>query len=162
VTEDGVPGVVFSQRRELMRSKAAVVLMALVFGVGMGLLVQPAHAGTIILEGSDAIGYHSGGSPSAAAYRDQVWLALSGSDLRPIAVLGHQPVSAGFIASGSHPIVGFEAIAAGYNRAVLVTTLRVAKKLRKRAFQTREFQLMAVDSKARIHRYDPDGWRLLS
>jgi hypothetical protein len=56
----------------------------------------------------------------------------------------------------------FEAIAAGYNRAVLVTTLRVAKNLRKRAFQTREFQLMAVDSKARIHRYDPDGWGLLS
>lgn len=54
-----------------------------------------------------------------------------------------------------------EAIAAGYNRAVLVTTLRVARKLRKRVFQMRRLKLMAVDAKARIHRYDPDGWRLL-
>ena len=47
----------------------------------------------------------------------------------------------------------YEALAAGYSRAVLVTTLRVARKLRKR---------VGVDAKARIHRYDPEGWRLLS
>ena len=56
----------------------------------------------------------------------------------------------------------FEALAAGYNRAVLVTTLRVGKKLKKRVFQRRRFKLIGVDAKACIHRYDADGWRLLS
>ena len=55
----------------------------------------------------------------------------------------------------------FEALAAGYSRAVLVTTLRVGKKLKKRVFQRRRFKLLGVDAKARIHRYDSDGWRLL-
>jgi hypothetical protein len=55
----------------------------------------------------------------------------------------------------------FEALAAGYGRAVLVTTLRVAKKLRKQVFQRRRFKLLGVDAKARIRRYDSDGWRLL-
>jgi hypothetical protein len=55
----------------------------------------------------------------------------------------------------------FEALAAGYNRAVLVTTLRVGRKLRKRVFQRRGLKLIGVDAKARIHRYDADGWRLL-
>jgi hypothetical protein len=55
----------------------------------------------------------------------------------------------------------FEALAAGYNYAVLVTTLRVAKKLRKRVFQRKGLRLIGVDAMARIHRYDSDGWRLL-
>jgi hypothetical protein len=54
-----------------------------------------------------------------------------------------------------------EALAGGYNRAVLVTTLRVARKLKKRVFQRRGFKLLGVDAKARVHRYDADGWRLL-
>ena len=53
----------------------------------------------------------------------------------------------------------FEALAAGHNRAVLVTTLRVARKLKKRVFQRRAFKLLGMDAKARIHRYDSDGWR---
>jgi hypothetical protein len=48
-----------------------------------------------------------------------------------------------------------------YYRAVLVTTLRVAKKLRKRVFQRRGLKLIGIDAKTRIHRYDSDGWRLL-
>jgi hypothetical protein len=56
----------------------------------------------------------------------------------------------------------YEAVCAGYSRAVLVTTLRIAKRLRKRAFQRRNIRLVGVDAKARIHRYDPDGWRLLT
>ena len=40
----------------------------------------------------------------------------------------------------------FEALAAGYSRAVLVTTLRVGKKLKKRVFQRRGLKLMAVDA----------------
>ena len=55
----------------------------------------------------------------------------------------------------------FEALAAGYSRAVLVTTLRVAKKLRKRVFQRKGLKLIGIDAKARVHRYDSDGWRLL-
>jgi len=54
-----------------------------------------------------------------------------------------------------------EALAAGYNRAVLVTTLRVAKKLRKRVFQRRNLKLIGVDARARVYRYDAEGWRLL-
>jgi len=55
-----------------------------------------------------------------------------------------------------------EALAAGYHRALLVTTLRVAKKLRKRVFQRRGLRLIGVDARAYVHRYDSDGWRLLT
>jgi hypothetical protein len=55
----------------------------------------------------------------------------------------------------------YEAVCSGYTRAVLVTTLRVARRLKKRAFQRRGIRLIGVDAKARIHRYDADGWRLL-
>jgi hypothetical protein len=54
-----------------------------------------------------------------------------------------------------------EALAAGYSRAVLVTTLRVARKLKKRVFQRRGMKLVGVDAKAGIHRYDSEGWRTL-
>lgn len=56
----------------------------------------------------------------------------------------------------------FEALRAGYSRVVLVTTLRVARTLKKQAFQRRGLRLIGIDAKARIHRYDPDGWRLVS
>src|ERR1019366_2302432 len=48
------------------------------------------HAGTIILEGSDAIGYHCpGGNASACTYESQTWKALSGgSTTVPIAIIG--------------------------------------------------------------------------
>jgi hypothetical protein len=48
------------------------------------------HAGTIILEGSDAIGYHCpGGNAAACAYESQTWKALSGgSTTVPIAIIG--------------------------------------------------------------------------
>jgi len=55
----------------------------------------------------------------------------------------------------------YEAVCAGYTRAVLVTTLRVAKELKKRVFQRRGIRLIGVDAKARIHRYDAEGWHLL-
>jgi len=55
-----------------------------------------------------------------------------------------------------------EALAAGYHHAVLVTTLRVAKKVRKRIFQRRGLKLIGIDARAHIHRYDSDGWRLLT
>lgn len=55
----------------------------------------------------------------------------------------------------------YEALAAGYSRAVLVTTFRVARKLKKRVFQRRGIKLVGVDAKAGIHRYDSEGWRIL-
>jgi hypothetical protein len=55
----------------------------------------------------------------------------------------------------------FEALAAGYTRAVLVTTMKVARRTRKRVFQKKGIKLMCVDANARVQRYDPDGWRLL-
>jgi hypothetical protein len=55
----------------------------------------------------------------------------------------------------------FEAVSADYASSVLVTTLRIARGLRKSAFERGEATLLGVDSKARIHRYDPDGWKLL-
>jgi hypothetical protein len=55
----------------------------------------------------------------------------------------------------------FEALPAGYNRAALVTTLRVARKLRKRVLQRRNLKLIGVDARARVYRYDAEGWRLL-
>mgnify|MGYP001128624636 CR=1 FL=1 len=55
----------------------------------------------------------------------------------------------------------YDAVCAGYTRAVLVTTLRIARGLKKRAFQRRGIRLIGIDAKARVHRYDPDGWRLL-
>jgi hypothetical protein len=54
----------------------------------------------------------------------------------------------------------YEAVCAGYSRAILVTTLQAAKRLRKRVFQRKNIRLVGVDAKARIHRYDPDRWRL--
>jgi hypothetical protein len=78
--------------------------------VGLG-MAQSASAGTIILEGSDAIGYHSGEAGSAAqAYRDQVWSAIGGADPRAIAVIGYQPVSAGYIGSNTHSIMSFQTL----------------------------------------------------
>jgi len=56
----------------------------------------------------------------------------------------------------------YEALCYGCHRAVLVTTLRVAKRLRKRVFQRRGIRLLGVDARARVYRYDPEGWRLLS
>jgi hypothetical protein len=56
----------------------------------------------------------------------------------------------------------YEAVCAGYTRPALVTTLKTAGKLRKRAFQRRDIRLIGVDAKARVRRYDADGWRLLT
>lgn len=88
---------------EVLKGTVLVIVLSLCLAS-----VQEAHAGTIILEGSDAIGYHSGAYPSATAYRDQVWTAIGGADPRPIAVIGADPLSAGIIGSGTHSITRFQ------------------------------------------------------
>lgn len=65
---------------------------------------QPALAGTVILEGSDAIGFHCGfGNGDACNYRDQAWTAIGGVSSLPIAVVGTGTF--GTISSGTHSIV---------------------------------------------------------
>lgn len=57
----------------------------------IGAAATPAQAGigAIILEGSDAIGFHCPeGEAGGCTYRDQVWTAIGGTDSRPIAVVG--------------------------------------------------------------------------
>ncbi len=56
----------------------------------------------------------------------------------------------------------YEGYCAGFNRVILVTTLRVAKKMKKKTFERRGIRLIGIDAKARIHRYDADGWKRLS
>jgi hypothetical protein len=67
--------------------KYAAVLVAPVVLLSVGMPV--AHAGTIILEGSDAVGYHCpNGNASACTYTAQLWEAVDGASDKPIAVFG--------------------------------------------------------------------------
>ena len=62
---------------------------ALAFAATAMIPTTAAHAGTVILEGSDAIGFHcSFGQSAACAYKEQTFSALGGSDPRSIAVIG--------------------------------------------------------------------------
>jgi hypothetical protein len=76
------------------------VLSAMVFASGF---VSEAHAGTVILEGSDSIEFHCSefGVPGACTYEAQVWKALDGSSGLPIAVIeGNDPIAATSVGSG--------------------------------------------------------------
>ena len=73
------------------------------FALGAG---STAHAaGTVILEGSDAIGFHCPlGAATACQYRDQTFSAIGGSNPKPILVAGKN-VSGGATGSGTHTVV---------------------------------------------------------
>jgi hypothetical protein len=79
-----------------------------VAGIGMALLWQTAPGNaTVILEGSDAIGFHCAlGDTNACVYRDQAWQAIGDSDPRPIAAIGDV-----VLGSGTHPVVNFTSVA---------------------------------------------------
>src|ERR1700723_1193936 len=67
--------------------KYAAVLVTPVVFLSVGMPV--AHAGTIILEGSDAVGFHCpNGNASACTYTAQLWEAIDGASDKPIAVFG--------------------------------------------------------------------------
>jgi len=86
---------------------AVAVLAALAF------TATPAQAGTIILEGSDAIGFHAVlGNPGAIIYRDQAWNAIGGADPRPIAVIGTDVSGGQAVTSNTHPVMDFANVAA--------------------------------------------------
>ncbi len=90
-----------------MRSKILILLTVMALAAGAA-YAGPVTGGTIILEGSDAIGFHSGFNAFAAAYKNQVWSAIGGADPRPIAVIGADPITAGVLTSSTHPIVRFQ------------------------------------------------------
>ncbi|GEM_PF-6396147 len=63
---------------------------------------------TVILEGSDAIGFHSAFDAAAASYRDQAFSAIGGNDARSIAFIGD---SLNGIVSNTHAISKFSSVA---------------------------------------------------
>ena len=72
-----------------------------------------AHAGTVILEGSDAIGYHCAiGDVGACAYRDQVWSAVAGPSTLSIAVFGNTVNGSAVAGSATHAVADFSTVAA--------------------------------------------------
>jgi hypothetical protein len=85
---------------------AAFLLLGTLWGSG------GAQAGTVILEGSDAIGFHCPlGQTGACTYRDQVWSAIGGADARPIAVIGTN-VTGTPTGSSTHTVDDFSTLAA--------------------------------------------------
>jgi len=74
-------------------------VLALVLSSG---IAGVAKAQTVILEGSDAIGFHCPeGNASACTYTGQVWKALDGSSGKPIAVIGGDVTSTPILSQGS-------------------------------------------------------------
>ncbi|HLH41534.1 MAG TPA: PEP-CTERM sorting domain-containing protein [Bryobacteraceae bacterium] len=98
-----------------MSKRASVCTFA--FALVCMLLTVPAtlKADTIILEGSDAIGFHCAlGDLGACTYRDQVWTAIGGASPLPIAVFGNT-VNGTPVTSGTHPVADFSSVAAAGN-----------------------------------------------
>jgi hypothetical protein len=91
-----------------MRNAAKNLFSALLLAAFSYGLMSAAQA-TVILEGSDAIGFHCPlSNAGACTYRDQAWSAIGGADPRPIAVIGNVPG----IGSGTHPVMDFTNVAA--------------------------------------------------
>jgi hypothetical protein len=78
--------------------------------------ISPAHAtGTVILEGSDSIGFHCPfGQTAACDYRDQTFSAIGGASPKPIAVIGLNVVG-GATSSGTHAVVNFNDLSTAGN-----------------------------------------------
>lgn len=88
---------------------AAAALATAAFGLGTPF--KAAHA-TVILEGSDAIGFHCPeGEAGGCTYRDQVWSAIGGASPLPIAVIGTN-VTGTPTGSTTHPVADFATVAA--------------------------------------------------
>lgn len=89
--------------RNLLLTTAAIAAGAFCLAAA----ATPASAaGTVILEGSDAIGFHSASNSFAATYRDQTFSAIGGASPKSIAVIG-QTSFGGPVTSGTHSIVDF-------------------------------------------------------
>lgn len=87
-------------------------LAGAVFALGAWLslgAVQPAQAGTVILEGSDAIGFHCPiGESGACTYQSQAFSAIGGASPLPIAVVGFNVNGGvGAVGAGGHAFDNF-------------------------------------------------------
>ncbi len=86
------------------RVLATVTSVALAAGAALAIASSAQAGGTIILEGSDAIGFHAGfGDASAQAYTDQTFSALGGSSALTVAVIG-STASGNAVVSNTHAI----------------------------------------------------------
>jgi hypothetical protein len=97
-----------------MKSAFAMGIASPLAAFGLTVAAASAHAaGTVILEGSDAIGYHCPiGESGACAYANQTWSALGGSSPLPIAVVGTDVNGeAGAEPSMTHPTEDFFTLA---------------------------------------------------
>jgi hypothetical protein len=98
--------------------KKTILMMGSMAGAIMwaALAATPAQArGTVILEGSDSIGFHCPfGQTAACDYRDQTFTAIGGSDARPIAVVGLNVVG-GPTSSGTHAVSNFNDLSSAGN-----------------------------------------------
>lgn len=97
-------------RRVPWRASAILSIAAAgLFCLGAAARPTPAQAGTVILEGSDAIGLHctQEAIPGACTYENQTWSAIGGTSPKPIAVIGDVPG----VTSGTHPVVDFTSVA---------------------------------------------------
>lgn len=83
---------------------ATISSAALAAGAALAISSPAQAAGTVILEGSDAIGYHcSQGNAGACTYMNQTWDALRGADARPVAFVGDTTFGTGNIVANSDP-----------------------------------------------------------
>lgn len=84
-------------------SGAAIALAASTF-----VPATAAQAGAVILEGSDAIGFHCPlGQSTACDYKEQTFSALGGADSRSIAVIGRD-VNGNLVSGSSHTTSSFD------------------------------------------------------
>jgi hypothetical protein len=88
-----------------------LLVLALVLSSG---IAGVAKAQTVILEGSDAIGFHCPeGESGACTYTGQVWKALDGSSGKPIAVIGSNVNGTATLSQGSGVTIdNFSSVAA--------------------------------------------------
>jgi len=88
-----------------MKKLELAVACLSVFGFALANATSAQAEGTVILEGSDAIGLHctqeGASEPGACVYENQVWKALEGPSSLPIAAIGNVPgVGTAFNTSG--------------------------------------------------------------
>jgi hypothetical protein len=107
----GIRDTTYLRRKQV---KKQLFVLGTVFAVALLLFASPStlKANTVILEGSDAIGYHCAlGNAGACTYRDEVWSAIGGASPLPIAVIGNDVFGGNSTGSGTHPVQDFATVA---------------------------------------------------
>jgi len=97
--------------RSILSAAAGLSMTAAAILV-VGATARSAQASTIILEGSDAIGFHCAfGDAGACTYRDEAFSAIGGASPKPIAVFGNT-VNGTPVTSGTHAVADFASVGA--------------------------------------------------